>query len=100
MPGGAPIWVANHLSWLDPLVLLSLRPSLVLAKAEVAEYPFIGALAQRHGLRFVRRESLASRAAALRGLSEVMESGDPILLFPEGTTTQGSGLAPLYRTLP
>jgi len=97
MPEAAPLWVANHMSWLDPLVLLSLRPSLVLAKAEVAEYPLIGALARRHGLRFVRRESLASRTAALREIFEALEVGESLLLFPEGTTTRGARLAPLYR---
>lgn len=97
IPGEAPIWIANHLSWLDPLVLLSLRPAQVLAKAEVADYPIIGSLASRHGLRFVRRESLASRTETLRGLMLAMEAGDRLLLFPEGTTTRGSRLAPLYR---
>jgi len=96
LPQGATLWVANHLSWLDPLALLSLRPSLVLAKAEVGEYPFIGPLARRHGLRFVRRESLASRTAALRGLGEAMDAGQPVLVFPEGTTSRGH-LSPLYR---
>ncbi|WP_005035238.1 lysophospholipid acyltransferase family protein [Holophaga foetida] len=93
----APIWVANHMSWLDPLVLLSLRPAQVLAKAEVADYPLIGNLARRHGLRFVQRESLASRTSALQGLMGAMDAGEPLLLFPEGTTTRGPRLAPLFR---
>jgi len=97
LPTEAPIWVANHLSWLDPLVLLSLRPAQVLAKAEVGDYPLIGSLARRHGLRFVRRESLASRSVALRGLMSAMDVRESLLLFPEGTTTRGSRLAPLYR---
>lgn len=97
IPEGAPLWIANHMSWLDPLALLSLRSAQVLAKAEVGEYPLIGALARRHGLRFVRRESLASRTAALQGLMSAMDDGEPLLLFPEGTTTRGRGLAPLYR---
>nr|WP_320131799.1 lysophospholipid acyltransferase family protein [uncultured Holophaga sp.] len=97
LPEGGQLWVANHLSWIDPLALLSLRPAQVLAKSEVAGYPVIGRLAQRHGLRFVRRESLASRTVALRGLEGAMVAGDPLLLFPEGTTTRGGRLAPLYR---
>ena len=83
VPGGGQLWVSNHLSWVDPLVYLALRPSRVMAKAEVAGYPFIGPGARRSGLRFVRRECLFSRAAALRTLVR--------------DTTLGEGLAPLQE---
>lgn len=91
----APLWVANHLSWLDPIVLLALRPAGVLAKAEVADYPLIGWGARRAGLRFVCREDPRSRAAALVAAAQVLRRGDDFLVFPEGTTTRGQGLAPL-----
>lgn len=97
LPLDAQVWLSNHLSWLDPLVYLSLRPSQALAKAEVAGYPWIGAGARAAGLRFVARENLFSRAAALRRLAEDLRAGEPLLLFPEGTTTFGPGLAPLYE---
>lgn len=97
LPSGGQLWVANHLSWLDPLVLLSLRPSGVLAKREVAEYPLVGRGARRLGVRFVRRENPSSRAIALRGLRGELAQGHGFLLFPEGTTTLGKGLAPLHE---
>ena len=95
IPPGAQVWVSNHLSWLDPLIFLSLRPSCALAKAEVAGYPLIGRGASRIGLRFVDRDDLFSRAAALRGMVRDLRAGRDFLLFPEGTTTPGDRLAPL-----
>jgi len=95
IPQGAQLWVSNHLSWLDPLVYLSLRPSGVLAKAEVASYPVIGAGARRAGLRFVDRDDPFKRASALRMLRRDLLCRHPFLLFPEGTTTAGETLAPL-----
>ena len=97
IPTGAQVWVSNHLSWLDPLVFLSLRPSMAMAKAEVATYPLIGTGASRIGLRFVDRSNLFSRAAALRGMVRDLRAGADFLLFPEGTTTSGESLAPLYQ---
>jgi 1-acyl-sn-glycerol-3-phosphate acyltransferase len=96
VPSGGQLWVSNHLSWIDPLVYLSLRPSRVLAKAEVAGYPGIGSGARRAGLRFVRRENLFSRAFALRHLRRDLQAGEGFLVFPEGTTTDGGELAPFY----
>ena len=96
MPTGGQLWVSNHLSWVDPLIFLSLRPSRVMAKAELADWPVIGGGARRIGLRFVKRESLFSRARALRTLCGDLKAGEPFLVFPEGTTTHGDHLAPLY----
>ena len=55
LPEGVPLWVSNHLSWLDPMVLMALRPMGTMAKEEVAHYPIIGAASRRIGLRFVDR---------------------------------------------
>jgi 1-acyl-sn-glycerol-3-phosphate acyltransferase len=97
LPAGGQLWVSNHLSWLDPLVYLSLRPCRILAKAEVAGYPALGGGARRIGLRFVRRECPFSRAAALRTLGRDLAAGDAFLLFPEATTTAGDRLAPFQE---
>lgn len=97
IPEGGQLWVCNHLSWLDPLICLSLRPSAALAKAEVGGYPLVGRPAARMGLRFVDREDPLSRAAALVRLCADLRQGTDFLLFPEGTTTLGDGLADLYE---
>jgi 1-acyl-sn-glycerol-3-phosphate acyltransferase len=91
------MWVSNHVSWLDPLVLMSLRPSGALAKAEVADYPIIGRGATKLGLAFVKREDPLSRAAAIVRIAHEVRNGRQFLVFPEGTTTRGEGLAPLQE---
>jgi 1-acyl-sn-glycerol-3-phosphate acyltransferase len=68
-----------------------------LAKGEVARYPLIGRPARKLGLAFVDREDAASRALAVVRISNELLRGNPMLLFPEGTTTLGHGLAPLQE---
>lgn len=92
-----PLWVANHLSWVDPVVLMSLRPMGTIAKGEVTGYPLIGRWARKSGIHFVDREDATSRAAALASFTTSLQSGRDMLLFPEGTTTRGERLAPFYE---
>ena len=92
-----PLWVANHLSWVDPVVLMALRPMGTVAKGEVTGYPLLGGWARKSGIHFVDRGDPASRASALAALSASLREGRPMLLFPEGTTTRGRGLAPFYE---
>lgn len=92
-----PLWVANHLSWVDPVVLMSLRPMGTVAKGEVAGYPLIGAWARKAGLHFVDREDPASRASVLAAFTGSLREGRSMLLFPEGTTTRGERLASFYE---
>lgn len=92
-----PLWVANHQSWVDPVVFMSLRPMGTIAKGEVIGYPFIGRWAKKSGLHFVDREDATSRAAALAGFTASLQTGRDMLLFPEGTTTRGERLATFYE---
>jgi 1-acyl-sn-glycerol-3-phosphate acyltransferase len=92
-----PLWVANHLSWVDAVVLMSLRPMGTIAKGEVMHYPILGRWARKSGVHFVQREDATSRAAALASFSASLRGGRDMLLFPEGTTTRGNGLAPFYE---
>jgi 1-acyl-sn-glycerol-3-phosphate acyltransferase len=91
----APLWVANHLSWVDPVILMALRPMGTVAKGDLARYPLIGRWARKAGLRFVERHDPDSRAAALAAFAHDLRLGRRMLLFPEGTTTRGEDLAPL-----
>ena len=91
------LWVSNHLSWVDPVLLMSLRPMGTNAKGEVAGYPLIGRWAQKSGILFVEREDATSRAAALASFVASLNSGRDMLLFPEGTTTRGERLAGFYE---
>lgn len=81
--------VSNHRSLLDPLVELSLMDVYILSKAEVGDYPLIGRGAKETGVFFVDRLSDNSRKAALQSIEKLLRRGDPVLIYPEGTTNAG-----------
>lgn len=92
VPTGPAVVVANHLSYIDPLAIVSLVPSIPIAKIEVRGWPLIGELMSQLGVLFVRREDPYSGAQVLRESIRMVEAGLPILAFPEGTTTTGNML--------
>lgn len=99
-PPPAPAYlVANHLSWLDILVLGShLGPTFV-SKHEIAGWPLLGHLARVTGTIFVDR---GRRRDALRVLTEIdraFADGARVLLFPEGTSSRGDAVQPLRPAL-
>lgn len=81
----APIKVANHVSWLDIMVLMAVMPSRFLSKAEVAAWPVIGWLASRSGTVYMRRGQ-GETEHVLHHLGALVAAGDRVLFFPEGTT--------------
>lgn len=80
--------VANHLSYLDIPVLLSLGPRLFLAKEEVASWPLMGMVGQGLGMVFFNRSSLRGRAKALEKVRSKLQEGETVVVFPEGTTSE------------
>ena len=88
--------VANHLSYLDIIVLGSLHPCSFVSKVEVRSWPVIGWGAQAAGTLFVRRENRADIAAAANGIRGLLEKGISVMVFPEGTSSGGSEVLPFY----
>ncbi|HIK73182.1 MAG TPA: 1-acyl-sn-glycerol-3-phosphate acyltransferase [Alcanivorax sp.] len=95
---GPVLLVSNHVSWLDIPVIAAARPCYFLSKAEVAEWPVIGWLARAVGTLFIRRGGGESKAKAeeIRGR---LDRGHGILVFPEGTTTDGTGVRRFFPQL-
>jgi 1-acyl-sn-glycerol-3-phosphate acyltransferase len=91
------VLAANHLSYLDPLVILSQFPAAPISKAEVADWPMIGPTAKSLGVNFVDRGSILRRARTLRRALAALRAGVSVLNFPEGTTTRGHCLLPFHR---
>lgn len=93
--------VSNHLSYLDILVYLAVRPFVMVAKSEVRGWPLLGWLTERAGTVFVQRGGGPSTHGAVnRAMATAYRSGLPVLFFPEGTTTDGqSGVLPFRRGL-
>lgn len=97
LPKEPCLLVANHVSYLDPLLIASLVPCAPVAKREVAQWPIIGEIAKRSGVMFVARESPSSGARMLRAGLRLLERGVSVLVFPEGSTTRGERPLPFKR---
>jgi 1-acyl-sn-glycerol-3-phosphate acyltransferase len=89
LPERAGIIVANHLGYIDPIVLCSLFACSPIAKHEIASWALIGEPLKRLNVTFVRRGDAHSGARVLRRCLRLLEAGLSILNFPEGTTTRG-----------
>jgi 1-acyl-sn-glycerol-3-phosphate acyltransferase len=98
LPGNLLI-VANHVSWLDIFVLLSMQPARFIAKAEVRRWPVVGALSARVGTLFVERERRRHAHSVNREAAQALARGDVVAVFPEGTTTDGTTLLPFKASL-
>ncbi|GLW08931.1 1-acyl-sn-glycerol-3-phosphate acyltransferase [Microtetraspora sp. NBRC 13810] len=90
--GVAPLLVANHTSWLDPLIFAAAVPGRLLAKREVREWPLIGLLATAAGVLFIDRERLTALPQAVGQVAGALREGHPVVAFPEGTTWCGRGM--------
>ena len=92
------LWVSNHVSWTDIPLLGMLAPMSFLSKAEVRQWPVAGWLALKAGTLFIRRGSGDSRLINQR-LAEQLHRGRNLLIFPEGTTTNGESLRTFHGRL-
>src|SRR5215470_3270948 len=79
---GPAILVANHLGYLDPLVITSLWPCAPIAKSEFGKWPLLGSSARGLGVLFVRRGDVLNSAKVLRSAGRLLDRGLTILNFP------------------
>ena len=96
---GPVLMVANHVSWLDILLLASVANPRFLSKAEIRKWPLIGWAGQQIDTLFIKRGQRSASAAASAGIVEGLEQGNRILIFPEGTTTEGKVVGRLHARL-
>jgi 1-acyl-sn-glycerol-3-phosphate acyltransferase len=100
LPPARPfLLVANHLGYLDVLVLASVAPAVFVAKSEVRSWPVLGLLARAMGTVFIDRGRPRDAVRVLRRLERLRESGEGIVVFAEGTTSPGDGVLPLRPAL-
>jgi len=97
-PDKPMLWVANHLSWSDIPLLGMLQPMTFLAKAEIRHWPVIGWLTAEAGTRFIQRGGGDSTSLS-QHLGQELEQGRSLLIFPEGTTTDGTSLRLFHSRL-
>lgn len=97
--GGNLLVVANHISWLDIFVLNAQRPARFIAKSELARWPFVGRLIRDTGTIFIERARKVDTHRVNRHAAEALASGDVIVVFPEGTTSDGSDVLRFHGSL-
>ena len=87
------VFVSNHSSWLDILVLGSRLPACFVAKEDMASWPLIATIARLGRSVFVQRRR-ASTGRERDDMRARLAAGDNLILFPEGTTSDGSRVLP------
>lgn len=98
MPTQPALWVSNHISWIDIIVLGATARVFFLAKAEIANWPVIGLLAKSAGTLFIKRGSGDSNQIKQQ-MTDFLRHDIPVLFFPEATTGDGSKIKKIYGRL-
>ncbi len=92
------LFVCNHASYADITLLAAVLPASFVSKAEVAKWPFFGLLAKLQRTVFVERRS--TRVARDRDeMVRRLENGDNLILFPEGTSSDGNFVLPFKSAM-
>jgi 1-acyl-sn-glycerol-3-phosphate acyltransferase len=86
--------VSNHMGYLDIMVFAAQHRCVFVSKAELAKVPLLGWMTTMAGTVYVERGRGGSAISAKSGLEAVAVAGLPIVIFPEGTTSNGSGVLP------
>jgi 1-acyl-sn-glycerol-3-phosphate acyltransferase len=91
--------VSNHLSYLDVIVLSSIGCCVFVAKGDIAAWPLFGWLTGAAGTIFVDRQRRLGSATVVDLVREAIAGGSLVVLFPEGTSSDGSTLLPFKSSL-
>ncbi|HEY8356741.1 MAG TPA: lysophospholipid acyltransferase family protein [Ramlibacter sp.] len=99
-PAGGPLLlVANHISWLDILVMHAARHCRFVSKADVKHWPLIGTLATGGGTLYIERANRRDAMRVVHHMAQSLRDGDIVAVFPEGTTGDGRKLLPFHGNL-
>lgn len=102
---GPLLVVANHISWLDILVMLAVQPVCFVSKSEIKSWPLIGWLATNAGTLYIERTSRRDAMRVVHHIADALKPAAPghlaqmIAVFPEGTTSDGSVVLPFHGNL-
>jgi 1-acyl-sn-glycerol-3-phosphate acyltransferase len=99
-PSSGPVLlVANHISWLDIVVMHAAHYCRFVSKADVQQWPFISTMADGAGTLYLERQSRRDAHRVVRRMAERLQAGDVLAVFPEGTTGDGVQLKPFHANL-
>ena len=96
---GPVLLAANHISWLDIVVMHAARHCRFISKADVQYWPIVGTLATGAGTLYIERESRRDAMRVVHRMAERLQAGDVLAVFPEGTTGDGNQLLPFHANL-
>jgi 1-acyl-sn-glycerol-3-phosphate acyltransferase len=91
--------VSNHLSYLDIVAYATTRPLVFVSKAEVRSWPGIGWLTRCAGTLFLKREAKADVVRVAQQFAPLIQAGEVVALFPEGTSSGGETVLPFKPSL-
>jgi lyso-ornithine lipid O-acyltransferase len=98
-PGKNYLLVSNHLSYLDILVTSAVKECLFVTSVDLGQTGFYGTVAELGGSVFVERRKPRGVARDIRRVAEELKAGFDVLLYPEGTSSNGRELLPFKRGL-
>lgn len=93
------LFVSNHTSWLDIMILAGTTGTAFVSKEEVARWPVAGWLARLNRTVFIARTQRSAVKGQADALRDALASGRPVALFPEGTTEGGHDVLPFRASL-
>lgn len=93
------LFVMNHISWFDIPVLASQQPLHFLSKAEVKSWLLIGWLSHKAGTLFIQRGAQGAAQKSLEEITHCLKNRGSVVVFPEGTTTDGTSIRKFHGRL-
>lgn len=96
---GPVLLAANHISWLDIVVIHAARHCRFISKSDIQHWPVLGMLATGGGTLYIERESRRDAMRVVHVMAERLSAGDVLGVFPEGTTGDGSHVLPFHANL-
>ena len=93
------LYVSNHISYLDIFILGSITKGLFVAKSEIKSWPLINKIAALGRTIFVNRSNILSIKKQVNILSNYLKKNENLILFPEGTSSDGSKVLPFKSSL-
>jgi 1-acyl-sn-glycerol-3-phosphate acyltransferase len=96
---GPVLYLANHLSWLDIVLLGGNTGARFVAKVEINRWPLIGLLARQNRTIFIDREARGAVRAQLDVIAQAITEPQPVAIFPEGTVCEGHEVMPFRASL-
>ncbi len=99
LANGPVLLAANHVSWLDILVMHATGYCRFVSKADIKHWPMLGAMAAGAGTLFIERESRRDAHRVVHHMVERLQAGEVLAVFPEGTTGDGITLKSFHANL-